>query len=156
MRCLGWQKASTLFLLMLGMVAQGVCGAEDPPAQDQPPAAPQPPNQSEQTHQDFSEKYQLRVLTNAPPVAGAASSSTNASKEGFHWDFSWNGWDGLQVGFSRRTRFRTPRELLGLQPLNTNLPTLHFEQLKMSAQIGGVTEVDGAALCHKWKPGSGK
>jgi phosphate-selective porin OprO/OprP len=84
--------------------------------------------------------FQVRVLTNAPPEAGAATNK----EEGFHWDVSWRGWDGLHLGISQTTHLKTPRELLGLKPL-TNAPALHFDQLKMTANIGALIEVDAAA-----------
>src|SRR5262249_26876932 len=49
------------------------------------------------------------------------------------------------LGVSKRTRLVSPREMLGLQPSSTNVPTLHLEQLKMSATLGALIEVDAAA-----------
>ena len=86
------------------------------------------------------EDFKIQLHTNAPPEV---SGVTNPPISGFHWDFWWKGWDGLELGISKRTPFKSPRELLGLQPL-TNAPTMHLEQLKMSTTIGGVLEVDGA------------
>jgi len=84
--------------------------------------------------------FELQLHTNAPPeVTGV----TNLPTSGFHWDLSWKGWNGLVLGVSKRTPFKSPREMLGLPPLS-NAPTMHLEQLKMSAKIGGVFEVDGA------------
>jgi phosphate-selective porin OprO/OprP len=86
------------------------------------------------------EDFQIKLHTNAPPEI---TGKTNADY-GTHWDFSWKGWDGLQLGVSQRTPFKSPRELLGLKPL-TNVPAMHLEQLKMSATIGVLVEVDAAA-----------
>jgi phosphate-selective porin OprO/OprP len=103
------------------------------------------PSADFEAKKDFSEKYQLRLVTNAPVATGVSDSNTNSTKEGFHWDLSWKGWGGLQVGFSQTTSLKTPREMLGLKPLFTNSPSLHLEQLKMSTTLGARMEVDGAA-----------
>src|SRR5262245_36696148 len=92
--------------------------------------------------EDF--KVRLKVETNAPPKE--AVSGTNVSRrieKELEWDFNWKGWDGLQLGVSQKTHLKSPRELLGLEPI-TNAASIHLEQLKMSATIGGVFEVDGA------------
>jgi len=87
------------------------------------------------------EDFELKLQTNAPPAGGV---ETNATKSEFHWGFAWKGWDGLRLEISQNTPLKSPFEMLGLQPL-TNVPSVHFEQLKMSAKIGAVLELDGAA-----------
>jgi len=112
-------------------VGKGVKGVESRPKEDSMP--------------------KLKVQTNAPPQVGIATTNAGAvptpapapRKQDFRWDLSWKGWDGLKVDISQRTPMKSPRELLGLKPL-TNVPTMHLEQLKMSAKIGGVLETDGA------------
>jgi phosphate-selective porin OprO/OprP len=86
------------------------------------------------------EDFQVHVSTNAPPGAGGATNK----EEGFHWDVSWRGWDGLHLSISQTTHLKTPREMLGLKPL-TNAPTLHLDQLKMTVNIGALIEVDAAS-----------
>jgi phosphate-selective porin OprO and OprP len=89
-------------------------------------------------------EFQVKLQTNAPPAAGAATNHLAGVDKGFHWDVSCKGWNGLQLGMSQKTPWvKTPREMLGLQPL-TNVPTMHLEQLKMSAKIGGLIEGDAA------------
>ena len=47
----------------------------------------------------LKERSHVTVETNAPtPVTGAA---TNAPVRRFHWDFSWQGWDGLHFDLTR-------------------------------------------------------
>jgi phosphate-selective porin OprO/OprP len=87
-----------------------------------------------------NEDFRLHVQTNAPTAAGV---STN-KEEGFHWDVSWRGWDGLHLGLSQTTHLKTPREMLGLRSL-TNGPALHLDQLKLTVNLGALLEVDGAA-----------
>ena len=84
--------------------------------------------------------FQARINTNAPL---AVSGSTN-KEEGFYWDVSWRGWDGLHLALSQTTHLKTAREMLGLKPL-TNQPVLHLEQLKFTLNLGALLEVDGAA-----------
>ena len=98
-------------------------------------------NTPENVSQGSSEKFRPHIHTNSPTTG---SSSTNESKL-THWEFTWKGWDGLEMGVSQRTPLRTPREALGLPPLSSNAPSFHLEQLKLSGTIGGVLEVDGAA-----------
>jgi phosphate-selective porin OprO/OprP len=86
------------------------------------------------------EDFQVRVRTNAPPGAGGATNK----EEGFHWDVSWRGWDGLHLAISQTTHLKTPREMLGLEP-STNAPIFHLDQLKMTANIGALIEMDAAA-----------
>jgi len=86
------------------------------------------------------EDFQVRVRTNAPPGAGGATNK----EQGFYWDVSWRGWDGLHLAISQTTHLRTPREMLGLKPL-TDAPAFHLDQLKMTANIGALIEMDAAA-----------
>ncbi len=90
------------------------------------------------------DEFQVRIRTNAPPQEAGATNAPSAADKGFHWDLSWQGWNGLQMGITQKTPLTTPREMLGLQPL-TNLPMMHLEQLKMTANIGARIEVDAAA-----------
>jgi phosphate-selective porin OprO/OprP len=138
------QEAELIALVLLLVIAGPGLGAENSSSVEARPTTSEPSEDSE-PKKDFSDKYQLRVVTNAPPEAASKGTATNAPSEGFHWDFSWNGWNGLQVGFSQRTRLRTPREMLGLPALSSNGPSLHLEQLKMSATVTALLEVDGAA-----------
>jgi len=84
--------------------------------------------------------FQVHVHTNAPTEIGGATNKA----EGFHWDVSWRGWDGLHLSLSQTTHLKTPREMLGLQP-STNALALHLDQLKMTANIGALLEVDAAS-----------
>jgi hypothetical protein len=90
-------------------------------------------------HEHPEEDFQARIRANAPP---ATTGSTNR-EEGFHWDFSWKAWDGLHLSVSRTTHLKSPREMLGLPPL-TNAPVFHLDQLKMTANISALFEVDAA------------
>jgi hypothetical protein len=89
------------------------------------------------------EDFQVQLHTNAPPAAGGATNLVAVTNQTFHWDFSWQGWAGLHLEISQRTPLKSPREMLGLQPLS-NAPAMHLEQLKMASTIGGLLEVDGA------------
>jgi hypothetical protein len=86
------------------------------------------------------EDFRVHLQTNAAP---ATSGSTNR-EERFRWDVSWRGWNGLHLSISQTTHLKSPREMLGFQPL-TNRLTFHLDQLKMTANLGAVIEVDGAA-----------
>lgn len=78
------------------------------------------------------------VETNAAPAP---------TQRSFKWTFSWEGWDGLYVGISRRTRLSNPREMLGLPPAGTNaFSGLELERVEMGGTIGGRLDVDGAAF----------
>jgi phosphate-selective porin OprO/OprP len=87
------------------------------------------------------EDFQIKLRTNAVPAVGVTNSA--AATNGFHWDATWQRWNGLHVGISQRTPLRSPREMLGL-PERSNAPAIHLEQLKMSAKLGARVEVDGA------------
>jgi phosphate-selective porin OprO/OprP len=87
--------------------------------------------------------FQARIRTNAPPETTGSTNAAVSPEEGFHWDASWRGWNGLHLGLSQTTPLKSPREMLGLKPL-TNAPTLHLEQLKMTINIGARVELDGA------------
>jgi phosphate-selective porin OprO/OprP len=108
-----------------------------------------PPSESEEGVKGVTrrpkEDFQIKLQTNAPPEAGGVTNLPAAVDYGFHWDVSWEGWNGLHLGISQRTPLTSPREMLGLKPLS-NAPTMHLEQLQMSARIGGVLEVDAAAF----------
>jgi phosphate-selective porin OprO/OprP len=77
----------------------------------------------------------IRMDTNAAP-----------KDRSFKWDFSWQGWNGLHIEFSERTRLSNPRDVWNLGPGTNFLPGLHLEEVKMSGTIGGRLEVDGAAF----------
>jgi phosphate-selective porin OprO/OprP len=145
LRCLCQQKAQVIILILLVVLTTPGTGAESPPLVEPRAPTSETSDDSEPDRKDFSGKYQLRLITNAPPAAGSSGTVTNAPKEGFRWDLSWHGWNGIQIGFSHTARLRTPRELLGLQPLNTNQPIMQLKQLKMSARVTGLFELDGAA-----------
>ena len=145
MRCLHRQESRLIILVLLVVITAPVSRAQNPPPAEPRAPTAQPADDSEAGRKGFSDKYQLRLITNAPPAVGSSGTVTNASKEGFRWDLSWNGWNGLQIGFSQTTSLRTPRELLGLETLNTNQPILQLQQLKMSARVTALMELDGAA-----------
>ena len=100
---------------------------------------------AETNPEEFSEKFQVHLRTNAAPAAGAHTGATNAESKSFHWNVSWRGWQGLEMSVSQSTSLKPPRELLGLDTTSTNPPVFHLEQLKMSGTFGGVVEVDAAA-----------
>jgi len=87
--------------------------------------------------------FQVRVRTNAPAEAIVATNLPAKPAKSFHWDVTWEGWNGLHMGMSQRTPLKTPREMLGLAP-QSNAPALHLEQLKLTATLGGLSEVDAA------------
>jgi phosphate-selective porin OprO/OprP len=87
--------------------------------------------------------FQIRLHTNAPPETTSSTNRVPATENSFHWDVTWEGWNGLHMGMSQRTPLKTPREMLGLAP-QSNAPALHLEQLKLTTTIGGVFELDGA------------
>jgi phosphate-selective porin OprO/OprP len=89
------------------------------------------------------ENFQAQTYTNAPSGPGGSTNVAAREEEGFHWNVSWRGWDGLHLGLSQTTHLKSPREMMGLTPL-TNGPTFHLEQLKMAATLGALVEVDGA------------
>ena len=91
-------------------------------------------------HENLYEKYKTRVVTNAPAVTGA----TNIHSQ-HDWEFSWEGWNGLKLGVSQSTPLKNPRELLGLQPLTSNVPVLNLQQLKFETRLKALLEVDGTA-----------
>ncbi len=95
-----------------------------------------------------SEKFQPRIVTGAATTGVATNAPAEASKR-THWNFFWNGWQGLEMGVSTTTSLKTPLEMLGLHPLSSNAPTLHLEQLKLSATLGALVEVDGAVYDTK-------
>jgi phosphate-selective porin OprO and OprP len=103
-------------------------------------SAVEPDRKTEFDSDHPEDDFRARIQTNAPP---GTSTSTN-KQEGFNWDVSWRGWDGLHLGLSQTTHLKTPREMLGLTPL-TNALTLHVDQLKMTVNLGALLEVDGAA-----------
>ena len=135
-----------LFVLLLLAVARiSATGAEKSSLLDTPTPTAEQSIDTEPPPKDFSQKYQVRVSTNAPPAVDSSGNVTNARPEGIHWDLSWGGWNGLYISVTRYSRLKTPRELLGLPPLSSNMNGLHFEQLKMSAKITATLELDGAA-----------
>jgi phosphate-selective porin OprO/OprP len=103
-----------------------------------------PPASSENlksSREEFADKFQVRILTNTPAETAHATNQPGREPNAVHWDFSWQGWDGLHVGVSTKTQLKTPP---GLEPINTNLFGMHLEQLKMGMKIGALFEVDGA------------
>jgi phosphate-selective porin OprO/OprP len=95
---------------------------------------PESSNGIKPSREEFADKFQVRIVTNAP--VATANPTNQPSTE---WNFSWKGWDGLQVGVSTKTELKNPR---GLE--QTNLLGMHLEQLKMGMKIGARFELDGA------------
>ena len=92
-------------------------------------------------------QHDLRVVvqTNAPPAGRDAAKGTKQQRI----DASWRGWDGLHLELNQRI----------IQPKGTNFFSeylagsndarpiaIHFEQVKMTANLGVRLEVDGAAF----------
>lgn len=126
-------RKSFASLLLMGFVlfrAGNLCSAEA----EKPPFGDS--NATEAVSQSFSEKFRPHIHTNFP----TASSSTNGARH-THWELAWRGWDGLEMGVSRRTPLKAPREMLGLSPLSSNAPSLHL----------GTAQVEHH---HRWSAGS--
>jgi phosphate-selective porin OprO and OprP len=92
---------------------------------------------------ELKKHVQVIVETNVPPATGQTKGAAPKEKS-THWGIDWEGWNGLQLSVSTRTPLKPPREMLGLEPL-TNAPILRLQELKMTANIGALVEVDAAA-----------
>jgi phosphate-selective porin OprO/OprP len=88
--------------------------------------------------------FQAKIRTSAPPAINEPTNGPASKEEGFRWDVSWRGWDGLHLSLSQTTPLKSPREMLGLRPL-TNALTFHLDQLKMTLNLGALIEGDAAA-----------
>lgn len=91
----------------------------------------------------LKQEVRITVETNTPP-AGATTNAVAPKDKSFAWKFAWEGWNGLLVSVSHRTRLHSPGQMLGLEPL-TNAPIVRLDELKMAGSIGARVEVDAAA-----------
>ena len=71
------------------------------------------------------------ATTTADPTA---PTSAPREAQAFEWDFSWNGWDGLQMELLRRTQ------------VTNELPLIRLDEVKLAGTLGGKLEVDGAGF----------
>jgi phosphate-selective porin OprO/OprP len=80
----------------------------------------------------------VTVDTNAPLADVVAAKKTTARR--LDWEVSWNGWDGLELGLTRKT-------LLGQQVRGlTNVHAVHFEETRLAGKIGVKLATDAAAF----------
>jgi phosphate-selective porin OprO/OprP len=119
-------------------------------------AAPSPGNDSEIDAGPERLKQQVRmtVETNAPP-AGAPTDAAKPEGKSFQWNLSWEGWNGLHAGLSKKTPIPDPLAALGWKKApgvrekisGTNAyRVFHLEETKISMKIGAKVQVDGAAF----------
>src|SRR5262252_8001531 len=64
------------------------------------------------------EDFQIKLHTIAAPTVAGGTNLPSKVDYGFHWDVSWEGWNGLHLGISQRTPFKNPREMWGLKALS--------------------------------------
>jgi phosphate-selective porin OprO/OprP len=75
----------------------------------------------------------------APPSATAAASAAEAAdpdEPGFHWDYHWVPWQGMNFVVSQPTKFKAKVDAV---------PLLHLDELRLAGSFGGRLEIDGAA-----------
>jgi phosphate-selective porin OprO and OprP len=132
------RPVSAALLITLSVMGSGATGATATASAAAPETGPKG------VAELSSDEFRVQLRTNALPESAGGTNATAAAEAGMHWDFNWNGWNGLYMGLSQKTPLKSPREMLGLQPL-TNAPTFHLEQLKLTGTLGGLVEVDGAA-----------
>jgi len=93
-------------------------------------------------------KQQVRITieTNVPPELAATNAVAPKAKS-LTWDSSWQGWDGLHLTISRKTRLDDPLAELRTKVQGTNAHRVfQLEELKMSGKIGLKYAFDGAAF----------
>ena len=102
-------------------------------------------------------KQQTRVTveTNAVPV-GITTNAVPGKEKSFAWDFSWQGWDGLHLGLTRKTLLGqfvpgvtnveqiSLTHSIGLSAYETTNYFLRLEEARMAAKIGGKLALDAA------------
>jgi len=89
--------------------------------------------------------FSVSIVTNVPVPTKGATNAPAAKKKSFEWDFSWRGWNGLQMELSQRTPLSQPLELLSFAGVDSNaLPPVQLNEVKLSGTIGGRFVVDGA------------
>ncbi len=95
-------------------------------------ASPRAQTPADETKADVHAEVPASVEL-ADPAAGAAPSGERP----IEWDFSWRGWEGLQMSASRQTALRDPL---------TDLPVFNLQEVKLAGKLGLRLEVDAATF----------
>lgn len=112
------------------------------------PSAPHSAS-NDSAEDDGPERLRREVRIAVETNAVAHQSITNAvpGKKSFHWEISWQGWNGLHTGISQKTPIRDPfapaRQRIDM---TNSARILHLEELKMSGKIGAKFALDAAAF----------
>jgi phosphate-selective porin OprO and OprP len=69
-----------------------------------------------------------------PSVAAPGLSIEDNSEQALTWKFTWRGWNGLAM------------ELVQKTPLESTLPLVRLDEVRLAGTLGGKLEVDGAAF----------
>jgi phosphate-selective porin OprO/OprP len=85
------------------------------------------------------------VETNLPPPV-AGTNAPAPKEKSFHWQSTWEGWNGLHLELSQKSLIQGPFAELQARLSGTNArPVFHLEELKMTGKIGAKLAVDAAA-----------
>jgi phosphate-selective porin OprO/OprP len=102
-------------------------------------------SQTEVGPEQLRQQVRVTVETNLPPV-GATTNAVTPKEKSFHWELSWEAWNGIYYDLSQKTLIKDPLAAVREQVQGTNAYRIfHLEELKMSGKIGAKLAVDAAA-----------
>ena len=85
-----------------------------------------------------------------PPVENAKeepAAEEKAEEKTTRWVYSWEGWNGLQLGLIQKTKWKNPEQVYVLAPKGPDAdPFLNFQEVKLTSRIGVKFAGDAAAF----------
>ncbi len=120
-------------------------------------AVPDVDTEAAHKREKLTDKIELTVLTNPPPLV-VGTNGLPLNDKTFEWKFSWEGWNGLNLQVKQKTYLgrispmatngletMTMRWLLFGQTVPTNTLQLDLKEVKMTLNLGARFDVDGSA-----------
>ena len=108
------------------------------PAEDVPAGKPGPSvglSPDEEGPKRLNQQVRITIRTNVPPDLVTTNALAPKARS-FNWDSSWEGWDGLYVAVSRKTRLGDPLAETRAEVQGTNAyRVFNLEELRMSVTV---------------------
>ncbi len=134
--------------------ALGQTFAAEPSSAVTPPP-PDVDSEAAHKHKKLSEKIEITVETNPPPLVSGTNALAPREKS-FKWRFSWEGWNGLHLEIKKKTflgqvapAITNAEDALNAhwlfgQSVPTNALRFDLEEVKFTADIGARFDIDGS------------